>query len=1523
MAEAQLDTRDGSAEYVSKLLGARGLGCSHYAAKKSKDKSAFPSRLGFFHKTAPDTRISYLETKLLCLDCLYLAVPNGFNFWSLLVDASPGAPDVSKLDAPPSMDLYPPLLKCGTEGFSPGSHPAVEPVIIPIPDVARAKEAWLWLQEERKPFYIDQLHLTTRRLLPLAKRAVQTDAVTVANYGLSFEKRQTVQSAPQVSSPRPTRSTPPTSIVRRKAVGSGASKTRSRIGSNRSLTPQSVAPSVDLERQSTNGSQNISDVDLSILSQATTATSFTEAAETAPKSHGLNSGSVIEVTCLPESNQQDSSLKESRPKTGSKEVKSSKKRKEKKESSKKVKPSPPAVSEATEAIVSVNGLPQVDSKTVEKHQGLATGTINLVATVEESAKTSGKLEEKSHTPSPMTNGSTSASITHSTILAESTTINVVNEHSGPKDTAPSATSVSKSNGRAEATTMNGSVQEHSHDLSTKLAEASTKATESTETSSKPKEKKRKKKDLAETKTAEPSSSTASAPGTISEAIKPALAEGDVKVKKDSSTKTKTSTSTSTNGSTPPQTNVAPAPKQGNPNPVNMLGIMEQGALIKHNPLPQPTTMVYFTSTSSSLPTPNGATNSAPKSLMLSARLLRQKPQSKTPKLSDRPHYTRNWSQYKQIEFESRVLLPSNNAANLLPAVSESKKHRSKEVADDSDANEPTAKKGSKVKDKSTKKTKTGGEPNVKHSSGTKERSPAKQRLSTKDKSTAVKANGHHSGSAMPTATKRNAPSTKTAKPAKVDKPHNHSSGSFKLGSGHANNKTASKPHGSKSRGSGGLSKGGGFKIGFEHSSNKSRSKHESKSEQKSRDWKSSHRHDTDDSDYSVKKAKKKPGERQENKKKEEEKVKPEDKIEEETTSDDTNSYGESTNDEQDQKPEAEEPGPTDLSSPSAKINATGVIEEPECPPATDPAQEETKPENLLDSSPDGPSISAQIDVTAGSPEAGNTTKPNPPYVASPPSNPNQEPSSSSADGVNTTEPDAIQQAPRPPNGSAPDNNPSSASADDNTQSRLFATESGATPNVIPEDSKTAASSAEPRTGDGSPDPSNAIKSEPAQQGANPPGPSAADRQVPWPSAAGDAKYTPPTAENTNKQESARRRSGSPSTAAQQPPSFSVDINATVTPRGRDNTPKPIATPSEQDPNTSTRGYPSAINPPVTSGDAGATESSRAGPPTSADGTQVHPSSSHFQPSININASGFPEPAKHEDVPSSRGSSRSRSSSSSSHRSRDVSPIGHGAYDGSDSESEKGSSSRDSSPARNGGPDEDVSDDAESVKDDANPIGIPSPASSRRSSVSSQWSLDGHHNGAPDNEAGQDENYTDHDHASVDGDGNSSDSESEKNHGSDDEDNDTDKDGDSSDDSDSDQENNPKDSSSDQGDNGDEGDSSSDSGDSSQEDGESEGEDNNDGDSSDQDNSEDGSSDSGGDSGTSDSESNDGDGENSDANSDSDQNDTGSERSDDDQDDRSDSDEESEDNEQDSDQQSEFYQDHSESEGGWSYDSDSD
>ncbi|EXV03261.1 herpesvirus latent membrane protein-like [Metarhizium robertsii] len=137
-----------------------------------------------------EERISYLETNKLCIDCLDIVVPDGFNFWSMIAEArhntnsSRDALGISPLAAPPSPRNYPPLFQV-TESVS---------VTIPIPDVPQAKAAWQWLQKERKPFYMDQLHLT-KKLTPLAKRTAETDATIASHHGTSFSHRQTPKPA--------------------------------------------------------------------------------------------------------------------------------------------------------------------------------------------------------------------------------------------------------------------------------------------------------------------------------------------------------------------------------------------------------------------------------------------------------------------------------------------------------------------------------------------------------------------------------------------------------------------------------------------------------------------------------------------------------------------------------------------------------------------------------------------------------------------------------------------------------------------------------------------------------------------------------------------------------------------------------------------------------------------------------------------------------------------------------------------------------------------------------------------------------------------------------------------------------------------------------------------------------------------------------------------------------------------------------------------------------------------------------
>ncbi|KAI1358632.1 hypothetical protein F5Y08DRAFT_345497 [Xylaria arbuscula] len=195
----------GSAEYTATCLASRGLGCLHPAKYHVDDAnqahSKYPSRLGFFHLTAEEPRISFLDTRKLCNACLDLVVPNGFNFWSTyrysIVSgtsaAGQEAPKPRWLDMTPSSKSYPPLIQAGTEGFAHVSlateglpiRMTTPPVVLRIPKVPGAKEAWDWLQTERKPFYIDQLHLTKGWSLIMEMRA-KTDSLIAERAGIGY-----------------------------------------------------------------------------------------------------------------------------------------------------------------------------------------------------------------------------------------------------------------------------------------------------------------------------------------------------------------------------------------------------------------------------------------------------------------------------------------------------------------------------------------------------------------------------------------------------------------------------------------------------------------------------------------------------------------------------------------------------------------------------------------------------------------------------------------------------------------------------------------------------------------------------------------------------------------------------------------------------------------------------------------------------------------------------------------------------------------------------------------------------------------------------------------------------------------------------------------------------------------------------------------------------------------------------------------------------------------------------------------
>ena len=183
------------------LINGSGAECWHLSANSYQDRRRFPSRLGFFNATGSGIRIIYVKTRRLCGDCLLKAVPDGFNFWSILAPASGregsshGSLSVLQQEAYQSSDNYPPLFQAGTIRTP-------EPFIIPIPNVPHAKVAWQWLREERRPFYIDQLHLT-EPLTPLTTRSAEIDARIASKYGISFYQRQVLKPIAQGSFSQP------------------------------------------------------------------------------------------------------------------------------------------------------------------------------------------------------------------------------------------------------------------------------------------------------------------------------------------------------------------------------------------------------------------------------------------------------------------------------------------------------------------------------------------------------------------------------------------------------------------------------------------------------------------------------------------------------------------------------------------------------------------------------------------------------------------------------------------------------------------------------------------------------------------------------------------------------------------------------------------------------------------------------------------------------------------------------------------------------------------------------------------------------------------------------------------------------------------------------------------------------------------------------------------------------------------------------------------------------------------------
>ena len=201
----------GSAEFLTSLLKAPGHACGHtpkYRIVGNAGHHEYPSRLGFFHMSKSDTKVSYLDTSKLCKDCLDLVVPMGYNYWSILSAGSQiGKENTSTtthetghahrelkwLDAPSSATLYPQIVQARAEQL-PRERSAARADMsqdpdtanpISIPGVTGASKAWKWLISQQKPFYTDQLH-SIKGWTALAERIAVRDFSIARQTGTPF-----------------------------------------------------------------------------------------------------------------------------------------------------------------------------------------------------------------------------------------------------------------------------------------------------------------------------------------------------------------------------------------------------------------------------------------------------------------------------------------------------------------------------------------------------------------------------------------------------------------------------------------------------------------------------------------------------------------------------------------------------------------------------------------------------------------------------------------------------------------------------------------------------------------------------------------------------------------------------------------------------------------------------------------------------------------------------------------------------------------------------------------------------------------------------------------------------------------------------------------------------------------------------------------------------------------------------------------------------------------------------------------
>ncbi|KAK7963489.1 hypothetical protein PG988_010463 [Apiospora saccharicola] len=198
----------GFAGFLFRHLKGPGHDCGHFPKYRAATGHEYPSRLGFFHSSKSECMVVYLDTSKLCKSCLDLVVPLGYNYWSILsvhnqvekgkpstTTQEPGSIERRKrwLDAPPSALRYPEFTQARAEQLPSEDSTAranvdqgpTIPTRVSIPQLPWASEAWQWLSSQRKPFYIDQLHMI-KGWTPLAETMAERDFETAQKTGISF-----------------------------------------------------------------------------------------------------------------------------------------------------------------------------------------------------------------------------------------------------------------------------------------------------------------------------------------------------------------------------------------------------------------------------------------------------------------------------------------------------------------------------------------------------------------------------------------------------------------------------------------------------------------------------------------------------------------------------------------------------------------------------------------------------------------------------------------------------------------------------------------------------------------------------------------------------------------------------------------------------------------------------------------------------------------------------------------------------------------------------------------------------------------------------------------------------------------------------------------------------------------------------------------------------------------------------------------------------------------------------------------